>query len=130
VAIASSELCGVAESERARITTCLPSRDLAHSSNSSTVRAGHPDPLRSSLVSHFWLATRTSPRHEKRISQSPSAPLHADHDRRNHGPPGRSAENERESGVRVLLVYCADYRCSHSIAIGGDHWPDDLRLSE
>jgi hypothetical protein len=23
----------------------------------------------------------------------------------------------RESGVRALLVYCADYRCSHSIAI-------------
>jgi hypothetical protein len=34
----------------------------------------------------------------------------------------------RESGVRGLLVYCADYRCSHSIAISGDHWPDDLRL--
>jgi hypothetical protein len=35
----------------------------------------------------------------------------------------------RESDVRGLLVYCADYRCSHSIAISGDHWPDDLRLS-
>jgi hypothetical protein len=37
----------------------------------------------------------------------------------------------RESGVRGLLVYCADYyRCSHSMAISGDHWPDDLRLSD
>jgi hypothetical protein len=36
----------------------------------------------------------------------------------------------RESGVRGLLVYCADYRCSHSIAISGDGWPDDLRLSD
>jgi hypothetical protein len=36
----------------------------------------------------------------------------------------------RESGVRGLLVYCSDYRCSHSIAISGDHWPDDLRLSD
>ena len=34
----------------------------------------------------------------------------------------------RESGVRGLIVYCADYRCSHSIAISGDAWPDDARL--
>src|SRR6516165_10147291 len=36
----------------------------------------------------------------------------------------------RESGIRGLLIYCADYRCSHSIAISGDAWPDDLRLSD
>ena len=36
----------------------------------------------------------------------------------------------REMGVRGLLVYCADYRCSHSIAISGDGWPDDARLSD
>jgi hypothetical protein len=24
----------------------------------------------------------------------------------------------------------ADYRCSHSIAIGADRWPDDVRLSD
>ena len=36
----------------------------------------------------------------------------------------------REQGVRGLLIYCADYRCSHSIAISGDHWPDDVRLSD
>ena len=36
----------------------------------------------------------------------------------------------REQGVRGLLIYCADYRCSHSIAISGDHWPDDARLSD
>jgi hypothetical protein len=35
----------------------------------------------------------------------------------------------REMGVRGLLIYCADYRCSHSIAISGDGWPDDVRLS-
>jgi hypothetical protein len=36
----------------------------------------------------------------------------------------------RSSGVRGLLVYCSDYRCSHYIAISGDRWPDDVRLSE
>jgi hypothetical protein len=36
----------------------------------------------------------------------------------------------REMGVRGILVYCADYRCSHSTAISGDRWPDDLRLSD
>jgi hypothetical protein len=36
----------------------------------------------------------------------------------------------RNSGVRGLLVYCSDYRCSHSLAINGDAWPDDMRLSD
>ena len=26
----------------------------------------------------------------------------------------------RDVGVRGLLIYCADYRCSHSIAISGE----------
>ena len=36
----------------------------------------------------------------------------------------------RDMGVRGLLVFYADYQCSHSIAISGDPWPDDLRLSD
>lgn len=36
----------------------------------------------------------------------------------------------REAGPRLLLIYCADYRCSHSIEIDADHWPDDVRLSD
>jgi hypothetical protein len=36
----------------------------------------------------------------------------------------------REMGVRGVLVYCADYRCSHSVALSADAWPDDLRLSD
>jgi hypothetical protein len=36
----------------------------------------------------------------------------------------------REMGVRGLLIFCADYRCSHSIAISGDAWPDHVRLSD
>ena len=36
----------------------------------------------------------------------------------------------REMGVRGLLIYCADFRCSHSIAISADHWRDNLRLTD
>jgi hypothetical protein len=36
----------------------------------------------------------------------------------------------REIGVRGILVYCADYHCSHSVALSADRWPDDLRLSD
>ena len=36
----------------------------------------------------------------------------------------------RDMGVRGILVYCADYQCLHSIAISGDAWPDDVRLSD
>jgi hypothetical protein len=37
---------------------------------------------------------------------------------------------KRESGIRGLLIYCADYRCGHWIAISGDSWPDDVRSSD
>jgi hypothetical protein len=36
----------------------------------------------------------------------------------------------REQGVRGILVYCADYHCSHSLALSGDAWPDELRPSD
>jgi hypothetical protein len=36
----------------------------------------------------------------------------------------------RASGVRGVLVYCSDYKCSHSTAISADRWPDDVRLSD
>jgi hypothetical protein len=29
----------------------------------------------------------------------------------------------RASGVRDMLVYCRDHRCSHHIAISADRWP-------
>jgi hypothetical protein len=36
----------------------------------------------------------------------------------------------RSSGVRGLLIYCADYRCSHSVTIDVAPWPDTVRLSD
>ena len=33
-------------------------------------------------------------------------------------------------GPTGILVYCADYRCSHSIAMSAEQWPDDVRLSD
>ena len=43
----------------------------------------------------------------------------------------RSPSDEmRASGVRGLLIYCSDYRCSHWTAISGDQWPDEVRLSD
>jgi len=36
----------------------------------------------------------------------------------------------RNGGVRGIPVYCCDYKCSHLLAISGDAWPDDVRLSD
>lgn len=36
----------------------------------------------------------------------------------------------RASGVRGLVVTCADSKCSHSEIISGDEWPGHLRLSD
>ena len=36
----------------------------------------------------------------------------------------------RAAGVRGLLIYCSDYKCSHWTAISGDRWADDVRLSD
>nr|WP_245322175.1 hypothetical protein [Bradyrhizobium sp. LTSPM299] len=36
----------------------------------------------------------------------------------------------RSMGVLGVPVYCTDHRCSHSIALTADRWPDDVRLSD
>ena len=36
----------------------------------------------------------------------------------------------RKMGLDGVLVYCADYRCSHSVTLPTDRWPDDVRLSD
>ena len=39
----------------------------------------------------------------------------------------------RSSGVRGLLIYCSDVKCSNWIRLSADAcapWPDDMRLSD
>jgi hypothetical protein len=36
----------------------------------------------------------------------------------------------RAYGVRGILIYCSDYKCSRSTAISADRWQDDVRLSD
>jgi hypothetical protein len=36
----------------------------------------------------------------------------------------------RAGGPTDILVNCADYRCSPSIAMSADQWDDDVRLSD
>ena len=36
----------------------------------------------------------------------------------------------RTSGVRDVLIYCRDHRCSHHIEISAHQWPDDVGLSD
>ena len=36
----------------------------------------------------------------------------------------------RSAGVRGLLIYCADFRCSHHVAVLADRWADEVRLSD
>jgi len=39
-------------------------------------------------------------------------------------------EMRASGGPTGILVYCADYRCSHSMEMSADQWPDDVRLSD
>jgi hypothetical protein len=36
----------------------------------------------------------------------------------------------RASGVTGVLVYCADFKCSHMVPIAAPEWADDVRLSD
>ena len=36
----------------------------------------------------------------------------------------------RASGVREILIYCRDHRCSHHVEISADGWAEHVRLSE
>ena len=34
------------------------------------------------------------------------------------------------NGPRWLIVYCSDFKCSHSAVIDATQWGDDVRLSD
>jgi hypothetical protein len=36
----------------------------------------------------------------------------------------------REAGADRVLIYCADYKCSHSIEMHAGRWTDDVRVSD
>ena len=36
----------------------------------------------------------------------------------------------RESGVRDVLIYSRDHRCTHHVEANADGWADDVRLSD
>lgn len=39
-------------------------------------------------------------------------------------------EMRSDNGPRRLLVYCSDFRCSHSVVLDSARWGDDVRLSD
>jgi hypothetical protein len=45
-------------------------------------------------------------------------------------PPKITFGEIHASGVREVLIYCRNHRCSHSVEISADRWPDDIRLSD
>ena len=45
--------------------------------------------------------------------------------------PMTKCQNEmRASGIRDVLIYCADYKCSNRIRVNTDQWSADVRLSD
>ena len=39
-------------------------------------------------------------------------------------------EMRSDNGPRRLIVYCSDFKCSHSVVIDAAQWGDDVRLSD
>jgi hypothetical protein len=39
-------------------------------------------------------------------------------------------EMRSNNGPRLLIVYCSDFKCSHSVIISSGLWPDHVRLSD
>ena len=39
-------------------------------------------------------------------------------------------EMRSSNGPRWLIVYCSDFKCSHSVVIDAAQWADDVRLSD
>ena len=45
-------------------------------------------------------------------------------------PPKITFAELREQGTHGIIVFCADYHCSHNIRMTANGWPDDVRLSD
>jgi hypothetical protein len=54
----------------------------------------------------------------------------ARHDHTNQRQQKITLGEMRSTGLRKLLIYCGDYKCSHSVTINADRWSDDVRLSD
>ena len=39
-------------------------------------------------------------------------------------------EMRSDNGPRRLIVYCSDFKCSHSVVVNAAPWGDDVRLSD
>lgn len=39
-------------------------------------------------------------------------------------------EMRSNGGPRRLIIYCSDFKCSHSVVIDAAPWGDDVRLSD
>jgi hypothetical protein len=39
-------------------------------------------------------------------------------------------EMRSSGGATRLLVYCSDFKCSHSVVVDAAPWSDDVRLSD
>lgn len=50
------------------------------------------------------------------------------------GNAANSENHHREmlsnDGPRLLIVYCADFKCSYSVIVSSDLWPGHVRLSD
>ena len=39
-------------------------------------------------------------------------------------------EMRSNGGPRLLIVYCADFKCSHSVIVSSELWPNHVLLSD
>jgi hypothetical protein len=64
------------------------------------------------------------------ICRAAGAALQCGMERHNPRPVKITFGEMRAAGVVGILVYCADYKCSYSIAMAADRWADEVRLSD
>lgn len=68
--------------------------------------------------------------HSRKIAEATTWALLTLLSRADGRPMKITLDEMRKTGARGVLVYCANYRCGHSIAVNADGWPDEIRLSD